>query len=223
MQIKMSKNRQTRHKRKWLLITAVCFLSLGFYFTTTNAYTLLKGYAIYKWNKSETPETTELIEATAKLPGPKAKADIPDGTELYDERPKTGDLMGELYIPKIEATLPIYHGTDDDELKKGVGHYAGSVLPGEKDNSVLSGHRDTIFRKLGEVGKGDLLITKTEAGTFTYKVRKVRIVDADDRTVIVPKPKATLTVTTCYPFSYIGSAPERYVLVADLLKTEIDK
>ncbi|MBT2717616.1 sortase [Bacillus sp. ISL-57] len=93
------------------------------------------------------------------------------------------------------------------------------VLPCEKDNSVLPGHRDTIFRDLGEVGKGDLLIAKT-AGTFTYKVRKVRIVDADDRTVIVPKPKATLTVTACYPFSYIGSAQELYVLVADLLKSE---
>ncbi|MFS0666605.1 class D sortase [Peribacillus frigoritolerans] len=210
----MSKNKQSRHKKKSLLITAVCFLTLGFYFTTTNAYTLLKGYALYKWNESDTMETT------AKLPEPKTKADSPDGLELYEERPETGDLMGELYIPKIEATLPIYHGTDEDELEKGVGHYAGSVLPGEKDNSVLSGHRDTIFRDLGEVGDGDLLIAKTEAGSFTYKVRKVRIVDADDRTVIVPKPKATLTVTTCYPFSYIGSAPERYVLVADLLKSE---
>ncbi|MDP9738489.1 UNVERIFIED_ORG: sortase A [Bacillus sp. B2I3] len=210
----MSKNKQSRHKKKSLLITAVCFLTLGFYFTTTNAYTLLKGYALYKWNESDT------MEATAKLPEPKTKANSPDGLELYEERPGTGDLMGELYIPKIEATLPIYHGTDEDELEKGVGHYAGSVLPGEKDNSVLSGHRDTIFRDLGEVGEGDLLIAKTEAGSFTYKVRKVRIVDADDRTVIVPKPKATLTVTTCYPFSYIGSAPERYVLVADLLKSE---
>jgi sortase A len=210
----MSKNRQSRHKKKSLLITAVCFLTLGFYFTTTNAYTLLKGYALYKWHESDT------TEATAKLAEPKTKANSPDGLELYEERPETGDLMGELYIPKIEATLPIYHGTDEDELEKGVGHYAGSVLPGEKDNSVLSGHRDTIFRDLGEVGEGDLLIAKTEAGTFTYKVRKVRIVDADDRTVIVPKPKATLTVTTCYPFSYIGSAPERYVLVADLLKSE---
>ncbi|PRS37763.1 class D sortase [Bacillus sp. RJGP41] len=212
--MKMRKNRQSRHKKKSLLITAVCFLILGFYFTTTNAYTLLKGYALYKWNESDT------TEATAKLPEPKTKANNPDSIELYEERPETGDLMGELYIPKIEATLPIYHGTDEDELEKGVGHYAGSVLPGEKDNSVLSGHRDTIFRDLGEVGEGDLLIAKTEAGTFTYKVRKVRIVDADDRTVIVPKPKATLTVTTCYPFSYIGSAPERYVLVADLLKSE---
>ncbi|WP_434168086.1 class D sortase [Peribacillus frigoritolerans] len=213
----MSKNRQSRHKKKWLLVTAVCFLTLGFYFTTTNAYTLLKGYALYKWNESAT------TEATAKLPEPKTKANIPDGLELYEERPETGDLMGQLYIPTIEATLPIYHGTDEDELEKGVGHYAGSVLPGEKDNSVLSGHRDTIFKDLGEVGEGDLLIAKTEAGSFTYKVRKVRIVDADDRTVIVPKPKATLTVTTCYPFSYIGSAPERYVLVADLLKSEIVK
>ncbi|MFF5814163.1 class D sortase [Peribacillus butanolivorans] len=187
---------------------------MGFYFTTTNAYTLLKGYAIYKWNKSET------TEATAKHP--EIKADTPDEDELYDTRPETGDLIGELYIPKLEATLPIYHGTNEDELEKGVGHFAESVLPGEMDNSVLSGHRDTIFRKLGEVGKGDLLITKTEAGTFTYKVRKVRIVDADDRTVIVPKPKSTLTVTTCYPFSYIGNAPERYVLIADLLKSEID-
>ncbi|MGE7684709.1 class D sortase [Peribacillus simplex] len=212
----MSKNRQSRHKKKWLLITAVCFLTLGFYFTTTNAYTLLKGYALYKM-KSDT------TEVTAKLPEPKTKADIPAGLELYEERPEKGDLMGDLYIPKIEATLPIYHGTDEDELEKGVGHYAGSVLPGEKDNSVLSGHRDTIFRDLGEVGQGDLLIAKTEAGSFTYKVRKVRIVDADDLTVIVPKPKATLTVTTCYPFSYIGSAPERYVVVADLLKSEIDK
>ncbi|MFJ7993930.1 processed acidic surface protein [Peribacillus frigoritolerans] len=140
--------------------------------------------------------------------------DIEDIIDLemdYDEE-EISDLMDGLFT---EIGL-----TDEDELEKGVGHYAGSVLPGEKDNSVLSGHRDTIFRDLGEVGEGDLLIAKTEAGTFTYKVRKVRIVDAEDRTVIVPKPKATLTVTTCYPFSYIGSAPERYVLVADLLKSE---
>ena len=202
----------TKHKKKSLLIVATCLIIAGFYFTTTNAYTLLKGYALYKGNKPNTVEPTTSHKEKQEL----AK------DQLYAKRPETGDLMGELYIPKLEATLPIYHGTDEDELEKGVGHYAGSVLPGEKDNSVLSGHRDTVFRKLGEVGEGDLLVTKTEAGTFTYKVRKVRIVDADDRTVIVPKPKATLTVTTCYPFSYIGSAPERYVLIADLLKSEMD-
>jgi sortase A len=101
-------------------------------------------------------------------------------------------------------------------LEKGVGHFAESVLPGENDNSVLSGHRDTVFRKLGQVGEGDLLIVRTSAGEFTYKVNKVRIVDEDDRTVIVQKPRETLTVSTCYPFDFIGSAPERFILVAYL-------
>ncbi|MCS0652623.1 class D sortase [Cytobacillus firmus] len=129
-----------------------------------------------------------------------------------------GEEMGVLSIPKISADLPIFHGTDEDELEKGVGHYAGSVLPGEEDNSVLSGHRDTVFRKLGEVEIGDLLVVNTSAGEFTYKVRKIRIVDADDRTVIVPKPRATLTVTTCYPFNFIGDAPQRYILIGDLVR-----
>ncbi|EMF47550.1 hypothetical protein B481_1146 [Planococcus halocryophilus Or1] len=138
----------------------------------------------------------------------------------YPQKPEVGELMGELLIPKLEASLPIIHGTDEDELEKGVGHFAQSVLPGENDNSVLSGHRDTVFRELGKVGKGDLLTVKTYSGTFTYKVRQVRIVDQDDRTVIVPKPKATLTVSTCYPFDYIGYAPERYILVADLVSSK---
>ncbi|USK69919.1 class D sortase [Peribacillus asahii] len=195
-----------------ILTLAIILLFIGIYFTTTNAYTLLKGYALYKWDKKETAVTTS-----------QEKREVAEQQELYPTRPEKGDMIGDLYIPKLDSTLPIYHGTDEDELEKGVGHYAGSVLPGETDNSVLSGHRDTVFRKLGEVGEGDLLITNTEAGTFTFKVRKVRIVDADDRTVIVPKPKATLTVTTCYPFSYIGNAPERYVLIADLIETEVSK
>ncbi|QDY44740.1 class D sortase [Planococcus glaciei] len=134
--------------------------------------------------------------------------------------PEKGENIGDLYIPKLDATLPIFHGTDEEELEKGVGHFADSVLPGESDNSVLSGHRDTVFRRLGEVGKGDLLVVETSAGKFTYKVRQVRIVDREDRTVIVPKPKATLTVSTCYPFDFVGYAPDRYILVADLIESE---
>ncbi|AIE61258.1 class D sortase [Bacillus methanolicus] len=155
----------------------------------------------------------EVVQAKDSIQKTKTEENV-----LYPHRPKLGEKIGELYIPKISSTLPIIHGTNEEELEKGVGHFAGSVLPGEDDNSVLSGHRDTVFRKLGKVGIGDLLIVTTSAGEFTYKVRKVRIVDADDKTVIVPKPRATLTVTTCYPFHFIGDAPERYVLVADLVK-----
>jgi sortase A len=190
-----------------LLSLSVAVIAFGLWFSGSNSFKFLKGYLLFK------TEQTETKTVIASKPEVKKTVDT-----LYSEKPKTGEMIGNLSIPKLEANLPIYHGTDEDELEKGVGHFAGSVLPGEKDNSVLSGHRDTVFRKLGSVGKGDLLIVSTEAGQFTYKVRKVRIVDADDRTVIVPKPRPTLTVTTCYPFDFIGDAPERYILIADLVK-----
>ncbi|MBP3950084.1 class D sortase [Bacillus sp. YZJH907-2] len=203
---------------KRFILLCICSLLIvgGLWFSTSNLYTFLKGYLIYKTydvtNEIEIDDTGSFDDqVNTKLI--KNEIDSP-----YPEIPEKGDLMGELYIPRLEATLPIYHGTDEDELEKGVGHYAGSVLPGIDDNSVLSGHRDTVFRRLGEVGLNDLLIVKTATGEYTYKVRKVRIVDADDRTVIVPKPTATLTVSTCYPFNFVGSAPERYVLIAELIE-----
>lgn len=193
-----------RNKRLILLSFTITIILFGFWFSTTNIYKFAKGYFVYKTHSLNIPvkDTQPSKEETEE--------------ELYPSRPKMGEEIGELYIPKLNATLPIYHGTNEDELEKGVGHFADSVLPGENDNSVLSGHRDTVFRKLGEVDEGDLLIVRTSAGEFKYKVNKVRIVDEDDRTVIVPKPRATLTVSTCYPFEYIGSAPERYILVAYL-------
>ncbi|MES1038887.1 class D sortase [Peribacillus simplex] len=180
-------------------------------------YKFAKGYFLYKTHAP----SSQVNETVQKTPSDKPASDKPASNkttkkDLYPVRPEKGEEIGELYIPKLKTKLPIFHGTNEDELEKGVGHFAGSVLPGENDNSVLSGHRDTVFRKLGQVGEGNLLIVRTSAGEFTYKVNKVRIVDEDDRTVIVPKPRATLTVSTCYPFDYIGSAPERYILVAYL-------
>ncbi|MBT2661643.1 class D sortase [Bacillus sp. ISL-45] len=196
-----------------LLSLSVVIIALGFWFSGTNAYKFMKGYWLFKTGE---PQTEVVLADNPDQTADREMQESP--ASLYSERPEKGEMIGNLAIPKLNATLPIYHGTDEDELEKGVGHFAGSVLPGEKDNSVLSGHRDTVFRQLGNVGKGDLLVVSTEAGEFTYKVRKVRIVDADDRTVIVPKPRATLTVTTCYPFDFIGDAPERYILVADLIE-----
>lgn len=142
---------------------------------------------------------------------------------LYPERPASGEQLGTLTIPALEMSLPIYEGTEESELKKGVGHYAGSVLPGEKDNCVLSGHRDTVFSELSQLKKGDELIVETSAGTFTYRIRKIRIVEKDDTTVIVSTPQAALTLTTCYPFTYIGSAPQRYILSAYLVQSSEDR
>lgn len=203
-------------KRKVLLIFSALLFIVGLFFATTNAYSLIKTYVLYKQSKDDFKKEIKTETAT-KLK--QIKRDEP----LYKTYPKFGDEMGTLTIPRLQATLPIFHGTDEDELAKGIGHYAKSVMPGERDNSVLAGHRDTVFRGLGKVKVGDPLIVKTSAGTFTYKVHKIRIVDKDDRTVIIPKPRPTLTVSTCYPFNFIGHAPQRYILVASLVKSEVNK
>ena len=138
---------------------------------------------------------------------------------LVNKVPARGDYIGTISIPVLNKTLPIYQGTENSQLEKGVGHFEGSVLPGQTDNSVLAGHRDSVFSKLGKLKLGDLLIVNTAAGNFTYKVARFRIVDENDRTVIVPTKTAILTLSTCYPFFYIGNAPRRYIVSADLMKS----
>ena len=147
-----------------------------------------------------------------------AKLDAPQPVQAKFVPIKLGEVIGVISIPKLAETYPIVQGTDDKELKLGVGHYVNSVMPGVKDNSVLSGHRDSVFSKLGQLREGDSVIVRTSSGTFTYRVRKSWIVLANDRTVIVPTPTATLTLTTCYPFFYIGSAPKRFIVSADLVQ-----
>jgi sortase A len=127
--------------------------------------------------------------------------------------PKVGNKLGVLSIPSLGQKFPIVEGTSATELQRGIGHFRGSVMPGGKDNCVLSGHRDTVFAKLGRLRKGDQLVVTTAAGKFTYKITQIRIVHADNKTVVVHDDHAVLTVTTCYPFRFVGSAPDRFVLV----------
>jgi sortase A len=207
-----------RSKKQFILLSfSVLLILFGFWFCSTNTYKFIKGYLIFKTGQVHETDQNDSVNAESQ------SLTKHGHKPLYAERPKQGENIGNLFIPKLNAKLPIFHGTDEEELEKGVGHFSGSVLPGENDNSVLSGHRDTVFRKLGEVGKGDLLIVNTTAGKFTYKVKNVRIVDKDDRTVIVPKPRATLTVSTCYPFNFIGASPKRYILVANLVSSNLAK
>jgi len=133
---------------------------------------------------------------------------------------KRGDYLGTISIPVLRTTLPIYEGTEDAELKKGVGHYQGSVMPGIQDNSVLAGHRDSVFSQLGKLKVGQLIIVDTAKAKFTYKIYRFRIVKSDDRTVIVPSKKAILTLSTCYPFYFVGPAPKRFIVSATLISTQ---
>jgi sortase A len=133
-----------------------------------------------------------------------------------------GSYLGLMKIPSIKKSVNIFQGTDSKTLKKGAGHYLQSVMPGIQDNSVISGHRDTVFSNLGKVKIGAYVFIALKNETFLYQVDRIRIVDKDDRTVIVPTDEARLTLSTCYPFRYIGNAPKRYVVIATLIPKEDD-
>lgn len=162
----------------------------------------------------------EIYQMNSNLGGeylPKLDSLDPKTNVIELPKPKVGAMIGSLTIPRLKRVITIIEGTGSKELKKGVGHYLGSVLPGVSDNSVLAGHRDSVFRNLGELKLGDLLTVNTDYGKFVYEVHKIRIVTANDRTVIVPTPEAVLTLSTCYPFRFIGNAPKRYIVQAGLV------
>jgi len=140
----------------------------------------------------------------------------PSATPLYAIQPALNSRIGTITLPTLKLSWPIFEGTTNKQLDKGVGHYVTSVLPGMPDNSVLSGHRSTVFNRLGELHIGDDIYVKTSAGTFTYRITKTRVVKRNDRTVIVPTATATLTLTTCWPFNQVGITTQAYIVTAEL-------
>lgn len=130
-----------------------------------------------------------------------------------------GDETAALFIPRIEKKYDVYWGTDDDTLDKGVGMYVSDLttVPGGNGHTVLSGHRDTVFTKLGQLELTDTLFVEYDETTFIYEITDIWITDEDDLTVIVEKDESILTLTTCYPFDFVGYAPDRYIIQAEMV------
>ncbi|PTM52711.1 class D sortase [Desmospora activa] len=136
---------------------------------------------------------------------------------LWKDPPNTGDKVGTLNIPRIQAEIPIWEGTRDHELDRGLGRHESTHLPG-LGVTVLAGHRETAMAKAGEIEEGDELIIETAEGTFRYKVFKLWVADADDRTVVVPSDEQVLKVYTCWPLWAGADTEERYVIEAKLVE-----
>jgi sortase A len=127
-----------------------------------------------------------------------------------------GAPMAVLQIPKIHLAVPLLDGTDDLTLNHAVGHIAGTARPGEQGNIGIAGHRDGFFRGLKDVKLGDRIELRTLKGMDTYVIDQIRIVTPDNVSVLRPRTAPSLTLVTCYPFYFIGSAPKRYVVMASL-------
>ena len=132
-------------------------------------------------------------------------------------RPASGSLLGRLEIPRLDVSAIVRAGSDARTLQLAIGHIGGTALPGERGNVGLAAHRDTFFRRLGEIRVDDQVRFVTRDGTFTYRVEGTRIVNPRDVWVLDQTDDPALTLITCYPFRYIGSAPQRFIVRAQLV------
>lgn len=127
------------------------------------------------------------------------------------------DRLTRVSIPKINLDLVVVEGTNHRALRLGPGHLKDTPLPGEVGNSVISAHRDTFFRHIYELAKGDEIQVRRDGHTYIFQVMGKRIVDPDDLSVIRNTDDARLTLITCYPTYYIGPAPQRLIVTAKLV------
>ena len=144
-------------------------------------------------------------------------ADVPVTPEpLPSEKPPLpASLIGRLRIPRLNVVAMVREGADTATLSHAVGHIPGTALPGKAGNVGLAGHRDTIFRALRNIRESDAIDLETDRGTFRYIVASTKIVSPKDVSVLAAGGGPTLTLVTCYPFYYVGSAPKRFIVRAN--------
>jgi LPXTG-site transpeptidase (sortase) family protein len=129
-------------------------------------------------------------------------------------------LLTRLQIPKIQVDAIVVEGASRRELSEGPGHMKQTAQPGETGNAVITGHRDTFFRHIYELNKGDQIQVRRNGRTFTYEVTGRKIVMPEDISVIKPTNNPQLTLITCYPTYYIGPAPKRLVVFSKLVDSD---
>jgi len=182
----------------------IALLSLGYY-----------GYVVVEARLYQSMENRELDAILASAPPPAANpADV--ATPPRRVAPRNGATIGRIEIPRLGVSSIVRAGSDARTLRLAVGHIPGTALPGETGNVGLAGHRDTFFRRLRDIRRDDRIQVRTPQGTFVYRVEGTQVVNPDDVWVLDHTPQPALTLVTCYPFSYVGSAPRRFIVRAVL-------
>lgn len=132
-----------------------------------------------------------------------------------------GDLIGRVEIPRLLLSVVVIEGMDNTTLRRAIGHIPGTALPGHPGNVGLAGHRDTFFRPLKDLRIKDGVQFSTLSGNFKYEVESLRVVDPDAVGVLASSGENVLTLVTCYPFYYVGTAPKRFIVRARQVSPQI--
>jgi sortase A len=185
--------------------------------------------AVYSRSSLQSFWTSQASAQTAAETSPRSQGNLPD-FRLWSEKRiqkyqasllvKVPPPLGVIEIPSLRLQVPILEGTDDLTLDRGVGHIAGTASPGESGNIGIAGHRDGFFRGLKDIHMGDTIDIQSQQGTSHYRVDEIQIVSPNDVSVLEPRTGPSLTLVTCYPFYFVGSAPSRYIVHATLANAD---
>jgi sortase A len=219
--------------RVWRLATAVLFL-LGLCGITYYAYTLSDQYvyqAYENWafdQKIAGRHVTFGDYVRERTPfrfltgGRTSTAKLAQDIDLalpLNSRPAQGAVLGRVQIPRLNLSAMVREGVDKETLSRAVGHLPYTALPGQTGNFAIAAHRDTLFRALKDIQKGDEIVFQSPTGIYSYEVVSTKIVKPSDLSVIQPEgDNKLLTMITCYPFYYVGSAPKRFIVRARLVE-----
>jgi len=144
------------------------------------------------------------------------QAAMPHVTPGMPLRPvESGELLGRIFIPRLALSAIVVEGTSNATLRRAVGHIPGTALPGGPGNVGISGHRDTFFRPLRNIRPDDIITLITPLGEYRYRVVSTKVVTPSDVTVLDPGHLEILTLVTCYPFYFVGPAPDRFIVRAE--------
>jgi LPXTG-site transpeptidase (sortase) family protein len=155
-------------------------------------------------------------EAGRRLPG-ESPDDALGTSGTIVRNLERGAWVARLEAPAVDLKATVLEGSDDHTLRRAAGHIEGTPLPGEPGNIGIAGHRDTTFYPLRKLETGDRLSLTTASRIFEYEVRETWIVEPDDVHVLDPTTRPAITLVTCYPFNFVGNAPQRFIVRAELI------
>ncbi|HEX7181809.1 MAG TPA: class D sortase [Thermoanaerobaculia bacterium] len=231
-------------ERLLLLIAIICLGSYAYAFFDTRLYEYQQSRRLEQALQEQAKhppavetDSFESFKAAAKKEKEKKDEDPSGGGNRVEKEEKTdegeipeqplpdlpdGDLIGRIEIPRVGVSALVLEGVGHRTLRRGVGHIPETALPAQDGNVGIAGHRDSFFRGLKTIGQDDVIKLTTLRGIYRYRVEWTRIVNPQDTEVLADTGEPALTLVTCYPFYYVGSAPKRFIVRAQLIEEEGD-
>jgi LPXTG-site transpeptidase (sortase) family protein len=221
----MSASRTTRWLERCLWVTGLVLLAwVGYVWADGRSYQARAeaelDRAIAEARASDRAESPFTVRTAGGDPSHSpTRVDLPDelpGDEGGADTPTIGDggVVGKLEIPRLGLSVMVSEGTSARVLRRGAGHLSNTPLPGANGNAAFAAHRDRHFRPLREINPGDDLVFTGIDGTYKYRVASTEIVEPHEVRVLAPTEEPSITLVTCFPFSYVGNAPKRFIVRA---------